>query len=251
MSLLEINNIKMRYHSIKGEIEAIDNISFTVDEGDYVSILGPSGCGKTTLLNIMSGLLSPSEGEVLFNNSPLKDNLNKIGYMFQKDHLFPWTSVFNNIILGLKVKNTLNSDNLNYISNLITKYDLEKFKNHKPNELSGGMRQRVALIRTLALKPQILFLDEPFSALDYQTRLTVCNDIHEIIKSEKKTAVMVTHDISEAISASDKIIILSKRPSSIKSILQISFPNNLTPFQRRNSDLFKNYFNYIWNELEE
>lgn len=251
MSLLEINNIKMRYHSIKGEIEAIDNISFTVDEGDYVSILGPSGCGKTTLLNIMSGLLSPSEGEVLFNDSPLKNNLNKIGYMFQKDHLFPWTSVFNNIVLGLKVKNTLNDENLRYVSNLISKYDLEKFKNHKPNELSGGMRQRVALIRTLALKPQILFLDEPFSALDYQTRLSVCNDIHEIIKSEKKTAVMVTHDISEAISASDKIIILSKRPSSIKSILQISFPNNLTPFQRRNSDLFKNYFNDIWNELEE
>lgn len=251
MSLLKIDNIKMRYHSEKGEIEAIKNISFTVDEGDYICILGPSGCGKSTLLNIMSGLLVPSEGSILFNDSPLKNNLDKIGYMFQKDHLFPWTSVFNNITLGLKIKGVLNDENISYVESLIKKYDLEKFKDHKPSEISGGMRQRVALIRTLALKPSILFLDEPFSALDYQTRLNVCNDIHEIIKSEGKTAVMVTHDISEAISTSDKIILLSKRPAFIKEIIDISFDKSFTPFQRRSSSEFKNYFNHIWTEMED
>ncbi|MGL5648415.1 MAG: ABC transporter ATP-binding protein [Clostridium sp.] len=251
MTLLKVINIEKRYHSDKGEVEAIKNISFTVDSGEYISILGPSGCGKSTLLNIMSGLISQSSGEIYLNNFPLKDNLDSIGYMFQKDHLFPWTSIYNNIILGLKIRRLLFKDNLKYVDSLMKKYDLDQFKNHKPNEISGGMRQRVSLIRTLSLNPEILFLDEPFSALDYQTRLNVANDIHQIIKSEKKTAIMVTHDISEAISVSDRIILLSKRPSIIKKIIPITFENATTPFSRRNSNEFKNYFNYIWNEMEE
>ncbi|MGL4850746.1 MAG: ABC transporter ATP-binding protein, partial [Clostridium sp.] len=205
----------------------------------------------STLLNIMSGLLETSSGEIFLKGQPLKNDLNTVGYMFQKDHLFPWTSVYNNITLGLKIRKILFKDNLKYVDSLMQKYDLEQFKNHMPNELSGGMRQRVSLIRTLSLNPQILFLDEPFSALDYQTRLNVSNDIHHIIKSEKKTAIMVTHDISEAISLSDRIIILSKRPSIIKEIVNISFPEDLTPFARRNSEEFKNYFNYIWTKMED
>lgn len=251
MEFLKVQNIQKRYHSNKGEIEAIKDISFTVNSGEYISILGPSGCGKSTLLNIMSGLLETSSGEIFLKGQPLKNDLNTVGYMFQKDHLFPWTSVYNNITLGLKIRKILFKDNLKYVDSLIQKYDLEQFKNHMPNELSGGMRQRVSLIRTLSLNPQILFLDEPFSALDYQTRLNVSNDIHHIIKSEKKTAIMVTHDISEAISLSDRIIILSKRPSIIKEIVNISFPEDLTPFARRNSEEFKNYFNYIWTKMED
>lgn len=250
MSLLEINNIKMNYHTKEQEVEAIKDINFKVEEGDFISILGPSGCGKSTLLNIMSGLLPPSSGTVTFHGTPLSENLDKIGYMFQKDHLFPWLSILNNITLGLKIKKNITPENLKYVDTLIKKYGLEKFKNSKPSELSGGMRQRVALIRTLALNPDILFLDEPYSALDYQTRLKVCDDIYQIIKSEKKTAVMVTHDISEAISTSDKVIVLTSRPASIKNVFSLDFSSDITPFNRRANAKFKDYFNLIWNELE-
>ncbi len=251
MALLDIKNIKMRYHSLKGETEAIKDVSFYVNDKDFLSILGPSGCGKSTLLNIMSGLLLQSSGQVLFDNKPIKDNLDKIGYMFQKDHLFDWTSVWNNVTLGLKIKGLLTDENISRVENLLNNYDLSKFKDHKPTELSGGMRQRVALIRTLALNPRVLFLDEPFSALDYQTRLNVCDEIFEIIKLEGKTAIMVTHDISEAISTSNRIIVLTKRPSLIKKEFKINFKNDpLTPFNRRKEEEFKIYFDLLWKELD-
>lgn len=251
MALLNINNIKMNYHSLKGETEAIKDISFVVNDKDFLSILGPSGCGKSTLLNIISGLLKQSNGTVTYNNEPIRNNLDKIGYMFQKDHLFDWTSVWNNVILGLKIKGLLTDENIARVETLLDNYDLTKFKNHKPTELSGGMRQRVALIRTLALNPKILFLDEPFSALDYQTRLNVCDEIHQIIKLEGKTVIMVTHDIGEAISTSNRIIVLSKRPAVIKKELKISFKNDpLTPFNRRKETEFKNYFDLLWKELD-
>lgn len=241
MALLNINNIKMNYHSLKGETEAIKDISFVVNDKDFLSILGPSGCGKSTLLNIISGLLKQSSGTVTYNNEPIRNNLDKIGYMFQKDHLFDWTSVWNNVILGLKIKGLLTDENIARVEALLDNYDLTKFKDHKPTELSGGMRQKVALIRTLALNPKILFLDEPFSALDYQTRLNVCDEIHQIIKLEGKTVIMVTHDIGEAISTSNRIIVLSKRPSVIKREIEISFKNDpLTPFNRRKESEFKN-----------
>ena len=251
MALLNINNIKMNYHSLKGETEAIKDISFAVNDKDFLSILGPSGCGKSTLLNIISGLLKQSNGTVTYNNEPIRNNLDKIGYMFQKDHLFDWTSVWNNVILGLKIKGLLTDENIARVETLLDNYDLTKFKNHKPTELSGGMRQRVALIRTLALNPKILFLDEPFSALDYQTRLNVCDEIHQIIKLEGKTVIMVTHDIGEAISTSNRIIVLSKRPAVIKREIEISFKNDpLTPFNRRKETEFKNYFDLLWKELD-
>ncbi|MDY6012388.1 ABC transporter ATP-binding protein [Clostridium sp.] len=252
MALLNINNIKMNYHSLKGETEAIKDISFVVNDKDFLSILGPSGCGKSTLLNIISGLLKQSSGTVTYNNEPIRNNLDKIGYMFQKDHLFDWTSVWNNVILGLKIKGLLTDENIARVEALLDNYDLTKFKDHKPTELSGGMRQKVALIRTLALNPKILFLDEPFSALDYQTRLNVCDEIHQIIKLEGKTVIMVTHDIGEAISTSNRIIVLSKRPSVIKREIEISFKNDpLTPFNRRKESEFKNYFDLLWKELDD
>ena len=242
----------MNYHSIKGETQALNNINFEVDDGDFISILGPSGCGKSTLLNIMNGLLEPSSGNILYRGEDIKNNLDKIGYMFQKDHLFEWNTVWENVILGLKIKKQLNDESRERVNELLDTYGLIRFKNHYPSELSGGMRQRVALIRTLALKPEILFLDEPFSALDYQSRLLVCDDVYNIIKTEKKTTIMVTHDIAEAISMSQKVIVLSKRPSSIKVEIPIDFENSeLTPFQKRKSPLFSGYFNRLWKELDQ
>lgn len=252
MSLLKISNVSLNYHSIKGETQALNNVNFEVNEGDFISILGPSGCGKSTLLNIMSGLLKPSNGQVLYKGEDVKNNLDKIGYMFQKDHLFEWNTVWENVILGLKIKKQLNVESQERANELLDTYGLLRFKNHYPSELSGGMRQRVALIRTLALKPEILFLDEPFSALDYQSRLLVCDDVYKIIKTEKKTAIMVTHDIAEAISVSQKVIVLTQRPSNVKVEIPIDFENNdLTPFQKRRSPQFSGYFNRLWKELDQ
>ncbi|GAA0077624.1 ABC transporter ATP-binding protein [Clostridium sp. CTA-5] len=252
MSLLKISDLSMNYHSIKGETKALNNINFEVDDEEFISILGPSGCGKSTLLNIISGLLSPSSGSVLYKNEDIKNNLNKIGYMFQKDHLFEWLTVWDNVLLGLKIKKQITKENIERVDALLETYGLSKFKNHHPSELSGGMRQRVALIRTLALDPEILFLDEPFSALDYQSRLLVCDDVFKIIKKEKKTAIMVTHDIAEAISTSKRIIVLSQRPAQIKKEVYISFSKeNSTPFDRRKEPEFKEYFNDLWKELDQ
>lgn len=250
MTLLKINNMSMNYHSIKGETKALENVNFQVEQGDFVSILGPSGCGKSTLLNIISGLLEPSSGEAIYNGDDIKKHLNKIGYMFQKDHLFEWYTVWENVTLGLKIKKLLNEKAKENVNNLLETYGLTKFKEHYPSELSGGMRQRVALIRTLALNPEILFLDEPFSALDYQSRLLVCDDVYKIIKHEKKTAIMVTHDIAEAISMSQNVIVLSKRPATVKHEFKIDFESeNLTPFEKRKQPEFNNYFNELWKEL--
>ena len=252
MSLLKICDISMNYHSIKGETQALNNVNFEVNEGEFISILGPSGCGKSTLLNIMNGLLEPSSGYVLYKSEDIKNNLDKIGYMFQKDHLFEWNTVWENVTLGLKIKKQLNNESKERVNELLDTYGLQRFKGHYPSELSGGMRQRVALIRTLALKPEILFLDEPFSALDYQSRLLVCDDVYNIIKTEKKTAIMVTHDIAEAISISQKVIVLTKRPSNVKVEIPIDFKNdNLTPFQKRKNPLFSDYFNRLWKELDQ
>jgi NitT/TauT family transport system ATP-binding protein len=252
LSLLKICDVSMNYHSIKGETQALNNVNFEVNDGEFISILGPSGCGKSTLLNIMNGLLEPSNGYVLYKGEDIKKNLDKIGYMFQKDHLFEWNTVWENVTLGLKIKRQLNNESKERVNELLDTYGLQRFKEHYPSELSGGMRQRVALIRTLALKPEILFLDEPFSALDYQSRLLVCDDVYNIIKTEKKTAIMVTHDIAEAISISQKVIVLTKRPSNVKVEIPIDFKNdNLTPFQKRKNPLFSDYFNRLWKELDQ
>lgn len=249
-TILELKNINLTYHTLKSETHAIKNINLTINDGDFVSIVGPSGCGKTTILSMISGLLKPTSGEILLENKIVSSVSTNVGYMFQRDNLFEWLNVKQNIMVGPKInhyKNCLSNDNL---ANLLNKYGLSGFEKAKPNELSGGMRQRVSLIRTLALNPKILLLDEPFSALDYQTRLAVQNDIYSIIKSEHKTAILVTHDISEAVCMSDKVIILTKRPGTIKQIIELEFDKSLSPMERRDSPLFNKYFKILWKELQ-
>ena len=252
MSLLEIKDINMNYHTIEGVTEALRNINFSVDEGEFISIIGPSGCGKSTLLNIISGILTPSSGEVKYNDPQIKTNLDKMGYMFQKDYLFPWLTVRENVLLGLKIKNIYTKENIEFADKMLECYGLLKFKSHKPTQLSGGMRQRVALIRTLVLKPEVLILDEPFSALDYQSRLNVTDDVYEIIKKEGKTAIMVTHDLGEAIVMSKRVIILTSRPATIKDDVLIEFKNkDATPFDKRKEPEFNVYFRRLWGELDD
>lgn len=246
MQILKLKDISLTYFSTNGETQALDKISFNIDKGEFVSIVGPSGCGKTSILSIISGLLTPTSGTFEINE---KSNENFIGYMFQRDNLLEWRTVQENICLGLELQKKKTKENLNYVDNLLKKYNLWDFKNKYPRQLSGGMRQRVALIRTLALKPSILLLDEAFSALDYQTRLNVCDDVYSIIKEENLTAILVTHDISEAISLSDKIIILSKRPAKVKKIINIEISKEKSPFERRELSETKEYFDTIWKEL--
>lgn len=245
---LEFINVNFNYFTKDDEFNAIKNLSFHIGQGEFVSIVGPSGCGKTTILSLIAGLLQPTDGEILLEGKQIKGK--NIGYMFQRDHLFEWRTIYQNITLGLEIKNKKKShDDYQYIDNLLKKYGLYDFKNNHPSQLSGGMRQRVALIRTLAVKPKLLLLDEPFSALDYQTRLDVCDDVKRIIQEEKQTAILVTHDISEAISLSDKIFILSKRPATLKQIKALNFDKNLSPLKRRDQKEFQSVFNTIWEAL--
>ena len=248
---LEVSGLSYSYHSMDGETQALSNISFTVDTGEFIAIVGPSGCGKSTLLSIFSGLLKPDEGEILIDGIPLPDSKVNIGYMLQKDHLFEWRSILSNAALGLEIQHKMDERNKNDLRELMNSYGLGNFENSRPSELSGGMRQRAALIRTLALEPDILLLDEPFSALDYQTRLSVCDDISTIIRGRHKTAILITHDLSEAVSVADRIIILSKRPGRIKGILPIPFSTpGLSPLERRNDPEFSGYFNEVWKILQ-
>ena len=249
--IVRIENIDLSYHDPDGETNALKNISFNVDKGEFVSIVGPSGCGKSTLLSILAKLLLPSGGQIYVEDKELAQSQVLMGYMLQKDHLFEWRSIWENVILGLEIQNKLTYGKMEYVSKLLTRYGLGEFKDKKPSQLSGGMRQRAALIRTLALEPEILLLDEPFSALDYQTRLHVCDEIATIIKQEGKTAILVTHDISEAISVSDRVIVLSKRPATVKRIFDIKLENqNSSPMKAREDSRFKDYFNLIWKELD-
>ena len=189
--ILEVKNIGKTYQAENGEIEALRNINFDVKEGEYISIIGPSGCGKSTLLSIIAGLETKTTGEIHING--------KIGYMLQKDNLLECRTIYKNVLLGLEIQKSNTPENKEYVDGLLKKYGLYEFKDKYPTQLSGGMRQRVALIRTLAIRPNILLLDEAFSALDYQTRLMVTEDIYKILKNENITALMVTHDISEGI----------------------------------------------------
>lgn len=249
-TLLELKNINLTYQTLKSETKAIENITFSIENGEFVSVVGPSGSGKTTILSIISGLLKASSGNIFLDGEEISGVSTNIGYMFQRDNLFEWLNVLQNIKLGPKINSGKNCLSNEKLINLLHKYELSGFEKARPNELSGGMRQRVSLIRTLALNPKLLLLDEPFSALDYQTRLAVQTDIHSIIKSEHKTAILVTHDISEAISMSDKIIVLTKRPGKIKKIISLNFPDSQTPLERRNNILFNEYFKILWEELQ-
>ena len=206
---LEVRGVGYAYHTMEGETPALSDISFTADTGEFIAIVGPSGCGKSTLLSLLCGLVRPESGSILIDQKPLDEAGNLIGYMLQKDHLFEWRTILSNVSLGLEIQKRLTPENQKELKEMLKTYGLEEFQDMRPSQLSGGMRQRAALIRTLALKPDILLLDEPFSALDYQTRLAVCDDISTIIRKTKKTAVLVTHDLSEAISVADQIVVLS------------------------------------------
>ena len=247
---LELKNISKIYQDDNGETLAIKNFSYKFENGEFVTLLGPSGCGKSTLLSIIAGLESPSSGNVLLNGIDITNKRSNIGYMLQKDYLLEWRTILKNVILGLEIKKELTNENVEYAKKLLETYGLSDFIDKYPSQLSGGMKQRVALIRTLATKPEILLLDEAFSALDYQTRLDVSTDVYRIIKSENKSTIMVTHDIPEAISMSDKIIVLSHRPATIKNIHEIKFDiKNRNPLNCRDHPDFHKDFDTIWKEL--
>lgn len=249
-NILEVKNIGKKYQNKEGEILALKNVNFRVKKGEFVSIIGPSGCGKSTLLSIIAGLEEKTTGEIYIEGEKVNGSSSKIGYMLQMDCLLEWRNILSNTMFGLEVKGKKDNVNKEYVLELLKKYNLYEFKGKYPSELSGGMRQRVALIRTLAVKPKILLLDEAFSALDYQTRIMVTNDIYYILRKEKITAIIVTHDISEAISMSDRVLVLSKRPGTIKDIHKINFGiENRTPINCRESPKFSQYFNTLWKEL--
>ena len=246
--ILSFKDVNYFYQTKDDEIFALKKVNFDIEKEQFASLVGPSGCGKTTILSLTAGLLTPSNGEIELDGSS-KIDTKKIGYMFQKDHLFEWRSVWKNITIGIEIQKPKDKEEkLAKAESLLKKYGLYGFIDQKPRSLSGGMRQRVALIRTLTMEPELLLLDEPFSALDFQTRLEVCDDVYDIIKSEKKTALLVTHDISEAISMSDKIIVLSSRPATVKDEL---YPNleGKTPLKKREAPSFSGLFDKIWREL--
>lgn len=248
--VLELKHIDYTYHTLDGETPALADISFSLGKGEFVAIVGPSGCGKSTLLSLIAGLLTPPRGLIKINGKYLRESTTNIGYMLQHDELFEWRTIYHNVLLGLEVQHMLSAKTKARAHDLLDIYGLKSFENSHPSELSGGMRQRAALIRTLVLEPDILLLDEPFSALDYQTRLTVGDDIGQIIRREEKAALLVTHDLSEAVSLADRVIILSGRPATIHQTIPLIFDlEQDTPMNRRNAPEFKNYFNLIWKEL--
>ena len=248
--LLEVKDINYAYHNMDGETKALEHISFSMKEGDFLAIVGPSGCGKSTLLQLIAGLLEPEKGLILLNGKYLRGSATNIGYMLQKDELLEWRTVYHNVLLGLEIQHSMTARAKEKARELLDIYGLDQFANSRPSELSGGMRQRAALVRTLVMEPDLLLLDEPFSALDYQTRLTVGDDIGQIIRKEKKSAILVTHDLAEAISLADRVIVLTARPATILQTVPITFQEpDLTPLKRRNAPEFKSYFNLIWKEL--
>ena len=249
MEMLSIKDVSLTYQTPESETHALKNITFSVSEGEFVSLVGPSGCGKTTILSLTAGLIRPTSGDIFVDGKKLNGKAgDQVGYMLQRDQLFEWLTIRDNVMLGLEIQKKKTPENVEYADNLLNKYGLKDFTKHYPGQLSGGMRQRVALIRTLAFRPKILLLDEPFSALDFQTRLSVCDDVYSIIRSENKTALLVTHDISEAVSLSDRVIVLSPRPAAVKNTFTIDI-NAPTPLKRREDPGFSGWFDRIWKEV--
>ena len=243
--ILTLKNLSKTYYTKQTETLAIKDLSYDIKEDTIIAIVGPSGCGKSTLLNMIGNLEEKTNGEIIFKN-----NKNKIGYMFQNDCLFPWLNILDNCLIGLKIKNELTEEKKEYVIKLLTNYGLKDFIYSYPNNLSGGMRQRVALIRTLATNPDILLLDEPFSALDFETRQLVSDDVYKIIKKEHKTTIMITHDIEEAIAMANTVIVLTKRPAVIKKVFNINLTDSSTPINNRTCKEFNDYYKEIWQEFD-
>ncbi len=250
MAILHVEHVRQVYQSKEGETVALQDIAFSMQKGEFYSVVGPSGCGKSTLLSIIAGMLPAADGRVLIAGEEVNGPSRHIGYMLQQDNLLEWRSIRQNVLLGLEIRHQLTPDMVARADRLLETYGLSAFADHHPSQLSGGMRQRAALIRTLAVNPDILLLDEAFSALDYQTRLEVTEDVYRIIKQEKVTTLMVTHDIPESISMGDSVVILTARPAVIREILPIRFSlSSRTPLTCRNQPEFGEYFNHIWKEL--
>ena len=250
MAVLSVEGVRKSYQTPQGETVALQDISFAMEKGDFFSLVGPSGCGKSTLLSIIAGTLTPTAGRVQVAGQTVCGPCPHIGYMLQQDNLLEWRTVRQNVLFGLEIRHRLNPETRAHADRLLETYGLAEFADRHPSQLSGGMRQRVALIRTLAVSPDILLLDEAFSALDYQTRLVVTEDVYRIIRRERVTALMVTHDIPESICMGDQVLILSGRPAVIQEQLPIRFDlSERTPMRCRSCPEFGSYFNYIWKEL--
>ncbi|MFD1956771.1 ABC transporter ATP-binding protein [Paenibacillus thailandensis] len=252
MAQIELRDVKLSYFTPKQETETLRDIRLSIEQGEFISIVGPSGCGKSTLLSLISGMQKPTAGTVEIDGKEVRGTSPKVGYMLQHDHLFEWRDVLNNLLVGAEIRRMNKRKAREKALELLERYGLGGFAYHNPMQLSGGMRQRVALIRTLVAEPDILLLDEPFSALDYQTRLTLADDIHRIIKDQGKTAILVTHDISEAISMADRVMVMSKRPATISAVYDIQFDEGegLSPWKKREASRYNQYFNAIWRELD-
>ncbi len=249
--ILKLDKISLVYQSEIGETQAIKNFNLTVKKGEFIAIIGPSGCGKTTILSLIAGLIKPTSGSIILNGEEITKHSKSVGYMLQKDELFPWRTIERNAYLPLEIKKIKDDASKKRVLDLLVKYGLKDFLKAYPSEISGGMRQRVALIRTLAGNPDVLLLDEPFSALDYQTRIAVCNDVYKIITNEKKTAILVTHDISEAISMADRVIVLTRRPATILSEHVYNYDKKISPLKRREDKDFGKKFEILWSELND
>ncbi len=248
MALLALEHVDSIYQTEKSETEAVRDLTVTVDEGEFIALVGPSGCGKTTILSMIAGLIKPTRGSVTIDGVPVEAGSGSVGYMLQRDNLFEWRTIEANVLLGLSIQKKLTEENKEYALSMLDKYGLGEFRTHYPSQLSGGMRQRAALIRTLAFRPKLLLLDEPFSAVDFQTRMTVCDDVYSIIKSERKTALLVTHDISEAVSLADRVVVLTRRPATVKTTFKIDL-DAPTPLKKRESPDFSKWFDRVWKEV--
>ncbi|MBR0157324.1 MAG: ABC transporter ATP-binding protein [Clostridia bacterium] len=253
-TVAEVKDVRLVYHEKSGETPAVAGVSFTVRKGEFISLVGPSGCGKTSILSMLAGIVEPGSGEVRILGKKPDPRADLTGYMLQRDHLLDWRTIEDNVLLGLEVKHRLTAETRAYADELIRLCGLSDFKRHYPRQLSGGMRQKAALARTLAFSPELLLLDEPFSALDYQTRLLLAGEVHSIIKNGGYTAVLVTHDISEAIAMSDRILVFTKRPARLKKEIAIDLRGadgrEASPIERRSMPRFNDYFDLVWSELE-
>lgn len=244
-AILKLSGVSQAYFTESGQTEAIRDLNMELYEGEFAAIVGPSGCGKTTLLSLLMGLIEPQEGTIEFDR-----RRTRIGYMLQRDHLFEWRTVEKNVLLGLEIQHRLNAETRERAMHLLDEYGLGAFRAYYPQQLSGGMRQKVALIRTLATDPELLLLDEPFSALDYQTRLSLSDEVYRIIRERGKTAILVTHDISEAVAMSDRVLVFSKRPSHVKTVIETAFDPALSPLERRRLPAFLPLYDRIWKEID-
>ena len=250
MALLQVEDVGQIYQAENGEVIAFEHISFSVEQGEFISIVGPSGCGKSTLLSVISGLLPATSGRVLLEGREVSGISPHIGYMLQRDDLLEWRTIWHNVLFGLEIRHEKTPETVARAQALLETYGLAEFRDKYPRQLSGGMRQRASLIRTLAAGPEILLLDEAFSALDYQTRLSVTDDVYGILQREGVTVLMVTHDIPESISMGDRVLILSARPACVREILNIEFGAERSPLSCRSDPRFSQYFDHIWRELK-